>query len=77
MNTALELKYVIIDGTFPIIFISQKHIEMKVHGNITSAGFLTIRNNKVSTYGKSHSLKMVPDSHDARTLEIFLGLDNS
>ena len=75
MPTKCELKYVMIEGSFPILFISQHHKSMKVHGNITSAAFWKVVNGKVETYGRSTSLDMGPQPDDARILEHFFGLN--
>jgi hypothetical protein len=75
MPTKCEIKYVIINHTFPIVFILQQHSDMKVHGNITSAAFYKIVNGKVETYGRSTSLSIGPEPDDAYLLELFLGLN--
>jgi hypothetical protein len=63
-----------IEGVFPILFISQQHKSMVAHGKITSAAFWKVMNGKVETYGRSTSLEMGPQPDDARILEHFLGL---
>jgi len=71
---SMPIKYVIIDECCPMLFIAQNHKDMLKHGNITSAGFVTLANGTVTVYGKSHSLDMAPSRHDAHIIARALGL---
>lgn len=75
MPMSHDIKYVIINKTFPIIFVLEEHASMKVHGNITSAAFFKIVNGKVQTYGRSISLDMGSEDDDAYLIELFLGIN--
>ena len=66
-----QMKYVVLNYDTPIIFFDiQKHSDFKQMGNITSAGFITIfedRNEcdtKCMCYGESTSLKIKSDPDD-------------
>ncbi len=76
MPSNCEIKYVIVDYSFPIIFYIPFHVDMKPHGNITSAAYFKIVNGKVQTYGRSKSLNMTFDPDDAHIIEHFLGLSS-
>ena len=68
------MKYVIINYTFPILFSeAHAHSDFMGIGNITSAGMVTIYNDRtVHCYGKSISLKLEPDENDKRLIEYLL-----
>ena len=67
------MKYIIIDGVKPIVFSeAQLHSEFKNMGEITSAGKCSIRNNKVSCFGESISLKLKPNERDAKIIKMNL-----
>lgn len=84
----MKLKYVIIDECKPVLFSeSQRHVEFKRFGNITSAGFCdfaevpTPRDRtdiwtdtmfSVNVWGESISLNLKSDSRDARLIENML-----
>jgi hypothetical protein len=82
----ISVKYVMIDECRPIIFISQDHVSMEAHGNITSSGKMKFADGGVVCYGHSHSIqqkykdcpeklsKSMPTKDDAALLEVFLGL---
>lgn len=73
----MKLKYVIIDRLSPVIFLaSLEHSAFRALGEITSAGFVTFSFSggglEVTTYGKSDSLKMEPQSEDAKIIKLFV-----
>jgi hypothetical protein len=80
MPTAVEFKYVMINHIEPILFVSQHHNDMEVHGHITSAAFFKIHHAieklpaYVETYGRSVSLNLGPEPDDAHIIAHFLGL---
>ena len=72
------MKYVMINDDKPIIFFDiQNHNEFIRMGNITSAGFISIRkddngNILCKVYGKSTSLKLSPAEHDEEMINDLL-----
>jgi len=69
----MEIKYVMIDEIWPVLFVGQAHSDMKKLGNITSAGFIRmLENGTIYTYGHSQSLNMKPADRDEGILEVFL-----
>lgn len=78
-----EMKYIMIDGSFPVIFpdtvihrdVAEGHLE-----RVTSAGFVVIRFSPgegvmVKTYGVSKSLgNIVPEPGDEEIIKKFLEL---
>jgi hypothetical protein len=73
---AMEMRYVMIDKIFPILFVSLtvQHKDMKVHGNITSAARMKVVNGKVVTFDRSYSLDMGPHPDDAEIIAVYFGL---
>lgn len=73
----MEMKYVIVDHIFPIIFTdAHNHKQFQYIGKVTSAGFFRIVSEgtveRVETYGCSQSLNMVPNEHDKNVISNFL-----
>ena len=64
-----DCKYIMLDDNFPILFhcgFNHKEIANKFIGHeITSAGFVEVRDNTVYTFGESVSLKLKPEKDDA------------
>lgn len=76
----MQIKYVMINEAFPVLFVTQMHSDMKdLGGTITSAGFvrLAVRDGQlyVETYGASTSLGLRPGEHDAEIIAMMLGAE--
>lgn len=68
------MKYIIIDGVFPVTFsegLRHKDFEY-LPGKITSAGKCRIRNNQVTCYGESVTLRLKPGERDAEIIKMNL-----
>jgi hypothetical protein len=72
----MEMRYVMIDKIFPILFVSltEKHENMKCHGTITSAARMKVEHGKVITFDRSYSLDMGPHPDDAEIIAVYFGL---
>jgi len=69
----IDVKYVILGYIKPMVFVGVNHDEMKVHGDITGAGFCKIYpDGRVETYGYSRSLKMYSKPEDAEIIQMLL-----
>ncbi len=76
----MELKYLMIDGMFPIVWAGStqhKEIAEGTGRKVTSAGFVKLvqdRDGKFSAnvYGHSQSLGMVHDPRDAEFISLFV-----
>ena len=72
-----DIKYVIIDDCFPVVFsaaIPHKDVAIGLcsHGPVTSAGFLTDQGDHISAHGESVSLDIKSKPGDSRILTRFL-----
>ncbi len=75
----MQLKYVIIDHCFPIVFAGPfKHKDARAFShNITSAGFVEFRDGKaVVGVEASYTLNIGPDAEDENLLDIFFGKES-
>ena len=67
----LEMKYIIVDNIYPIIFPTHmNHIDIASNYNVTSAGFID-RVGKIYGYSDSFNLNSKPN--DQKIKDIILG----
>lgn len=67
----MKSKYVIIDNCIPVIFPAALN-HKDIIGNITSAGFFSVNEDRVICYGFSQSLNMKTEEGDAEIIQRFL-----
>ena len=71
----MKLKYIVFDDCLPVVFhegISHNKVRAgnPINSSLkaTSAGFCTVKDNKVSTFGESSSLGLKPGKFDGEIL---------
>lgn len=75
----MKMKYIMFDETFPVVFgeyFTHKDVTVPNAGKPTSAGFFSIQDGKVQTYGVSVSLELKSKPEDAFFIQHLLGTAN-
>lgn len=67
------MKYVVFDKIFPVLFTDcLYHAEVTCAHKPTSAGYFSVSNGKVHTWGESTGMNLKPSPNDAMLIEIVL-----